>query len=336
MNRDCELKYWTAGEMRELFSERGQSAIECARLVGCSPADWIYFWSDKNCGNVATVSGTDALNPMTTADASCYGSSAAPGTYPQVSDKADPSGERFEIAVISDTHFGSKQQQLTFLSEFVRLCQERNIRTLLHGGDVSEGLMPRHGAKNERFIHTIDESTEYCIDVYPEGFDNSFIILGNHDDSMGRRLDGFDIGAAIQRERSDLTYLKSDPMPDMVTVDGGLKVQLFHGSGGCGKFRSTRAQNKSIELIGMLRRPHLLALGHCHIASMVPNYIGMYVYGLGAFQSQTSYIANKGLTPDICGLIFGYKINEIDGSPMNVTTEFVYATDLGGVRKFDW
>jgi len=313
--------------------------IDCARLVGCTPAEWIYFWSDKNCDNTNIISDADSLEPITSSSddsTSYYGSSAAPGTYHQVPEKADPSGERFEIALISDTHYGSKQQQITFLGEFVDLCQERNIQTLLHAGDISEGLMPRHGAKNERFIHAIDGLTDYCIDIYPDGFDNNIFILGNHDDSVGRRLDGFDIGAAIQRERPDLTYLKSDPIPGMVTVDGGLRVQLFHGSGGCGKFRSTRAQNKSIELIGMLRRPHLLALGHCHIASMVPNYIGMYVYGLGAFQSQTSYIANKGLIPDVCGLIFGYNINEIDGNPMNVTTEFVYASDLGGIRKFDW
>jgi predicted phosphodiesterase len=248
----------------------------------------------------------------------------------------DPSSERYEIAFVSDMHFGSIHQQLTVLNNFVELCHERDIRTLLNGGDISEGLMPRVGAKNDRFLHVIDDLTDYCVENLPDGFDVNAFILGNHDDSMGTRCDGFDIGKAVEMARGDLTYLKSTSLPDIIKVDGGINVQLFHGTGGCTKFRSTRTQNKTVELMAMSRQPDIIAFGHCHLTSMIPRYCGTYVYGLGCFQSQTKYLGDKMMEPDVCGLIVGYNINETTGKMVNVSPEFVYAEELGGLRENDF
>lgn len=357
-----EINRLSDKEMVALYNELG-SFTRCARRVGCSLGEWTSKWFVKNCeklieegvsfGRPDVTCRNDHLNscPSTILDNSTYvvNTSCNYEDYNIVDDNnwtkvenirswakvKEADSERYSIAVISDTHFGSKFQAKTALDRFVEICQERGITTLLHGGDVSEGIMPRTGAKNDRFLHSIDELTDYCIDNYPHGFEKSYFILGNHDDSLGRRMDGFDIGRAIAKERSDLTYLPLiDSLNDVCVVDGGARVQLYHGIGGCSKNRSMRIQNKLLEMIHMGVTVDFMMLGHCHVSSYVPNYYGVHVYGLGSFQSYTPFLSMKGMKPDVCGMIVSYEMFE--GHPVNVGTEFMFVEQLGGLHKEDY
>ena len=90
----------------------------------------------------------------------------------------DFDSDRYEIAVISDLHLGSIYQQLTCLNNFVDICEKRGIETLLNAGDTIDGLQQRLGSKNERFLHSIDDIEEYCVEMYPDGFENNYFSKG--------------------------------------------------------------------------------------------------------------------------------------------------------------
>src|SRR5688572_463565 len=53
-------------------------------------------------------------------------------------------GKRVRLAVISDTHFGSKQQQLTHLRAFVAYAKSCRVDAVLHGGDMTDGPPQMH------------------------------------------------------------------------------------------------------------------------------------------------------------------------------------------------
>ena len=48
-------------------------------------------------------------------------------------------GDTVRFAVVSDTHICSRQQQMSHLHSFYRLCSEREIDTVFNPGDLSEG-----------------------------------------------------------------------------------------------------------------------------------------------------------------------------------------------------
>lgn len=279
--------------------------------------------------NEYSVDNLDSLDNMVPVECKCDCGCGQEGRI------FDRDVETYSIAVISDLHLGSIYQQLSALNEFTDICKNRDITTLLCVGDLSEGIMSRAGHKNERFLHSIDEIGEYCAEVYPDEFENNIFITGNHDESINKRLDGYDIGKNICRIRRDLTYVPENPsLPDVVTVDGGLRVQLFHGANGCPKARAIRLMNKDIELRAMGQEYALLLGGHCHSSSFIPSYMGTPLVGCASFQALTPYLARKGLVSECGGVILNYQMCE--GKLVRLTPEFIFENELGGIRRMDF
>ncbi|HOL44094.1 MAG TPA: metallophosphoesterase family protein [Methanothrix sp.] len=230
---------------------------------------------------------------------------------------------QYSIAFISDLHFGSIYQDLNALNQFIQLCHDRGIETLLCAGDITEGLMPRPGHKNERTLHTIDDIEAFCVDNYPDGFKNSYFIIGNHDESIRLRGDGYDIGLNLVKDRPDLTYVIGDPsVPATVIVDGGVGVQLYHGNGGCTVARTNRMMLRCRSLMEMGHNFQVLAAGHCHNSSYIPSYMGAVLIGLPSFQRDTPYLAAKGLVPECGGVILNY--NADNGIITQCAPEFIF------------
>ena len=86
-----------------------------------------------------------------------------------------------EVALVSDTHWGSIYQQKTFFEAFIQDCKDRGIQMLLHCGDIIDGVMPRN--EDTRFLQTPEEFEKYVIQNYPTGFKKNYIISGNHEAS---------------------------------------------------------------------------------------------------------------------------------------------------------
>jgi len=104
----------------------------------------------------------------------------------------------FHYCVISDTHIGSKDDNLSYLDLVYNYCLQNNINYLFHGGDLIDGIQ---GADDKR-LYLSDQVYE-VIEKYP--YDDSIVNivnLGNHDfDSIAFDLP---IDEALIKYRHDI------------------------------------------------------------------------------------------------------------------------------------
>lgn len=83
-----------------------------------------------------------------------------------------------KIIIIADTHICSIYENISYLEEVYNYAIKNNIKTILHAGDLLQGIY-RNVSKKYR---TLERQVEHLEDIYP--FDSSItnhIILGNHD-----------------------------------------------------------------------------------------------------------------------------------------------------------
>ena len=108
--------------------------------------------------------------------------------------------DTYTSLIISDTHFGSNEENVKLLDIVYNFCIKNNIHNIYHLGDVIDGTTgkPKYLNPNEQVEHVIND--------YP--YDNSilnFILLGNHDlDIIGEELP---LHEAIQKNRKDMVCL---------------------------------------------------------------------------------------------------------------------------------
>ena len=210
-----------------------------------------------------------------------------------------PTG-KIKFGIVSDSHLGSKFQQLTHLNTFYQVCEKQGITMIVHAGDVCEGNGKLYrGQSYEMFLFGADAQREYICKNYPKykGV-KTYMIGGSHDYSFFK-TEGYDILDAIAQRREDLVYLGN---AGAYLHINGLKIYLHHPSGGVPYARSYRLQ-KLIEQIAPENKPHILISGHLHIPAYIPGYRNVEGFQVGCFQSQTPYLKAKGLFPWIAGLI---------------------------------
>lgn len=226
--------------------------------------------------------------------------------------KNDIEPEIYKVAACSDMHFGSKQQALTPFLSYIQEVLAQDIRTMVIPGDICEGLMPRQGHEQLRFLHSIDEIYNYIYNIFSEFADqleNIYLIQGNHDESLNRRAHGFNLCSNLARDFSSIHY-NDDPAKiiDPVTLDGGIKAILYHGRGGCSKNLVSRSRNKLIDYMNYTKDIDFLFLGHCHRFSS-DYWLGTHCFSLGCFQSTTHFLADMGKIPQVRGEIIQYQID---------------------------
>lgn len=283
---------------------------KCAFFTGCNRKTWSKYWYDNNLPNPRVTKISDLHQ--------------------------ENDGENYKIAVISDLHLGSREQQLTSLYSFVDTVSEQDISTLLICGDIVEGLMPRQGASQSRFLHGIDDIFEYTtsvFDYFVDRFSLIGIINGNHDNSLNGRSYGFDISYNLSQIYSNIYYNKEpeDGMNPMA-IDGGIKVVMHHGVGGCAQNLSTRTRNLSAKYLNYSSDWDFLFAGHCHGTSE-DYWLGKWTWSCGCFQSITPYLVSKLLVPRVEGMVISYDVTD-SGSVSNVQkTSYNYDNQI---RKKDW
>lgn len=206
-----------------------------------------------------------------------------------------------KVGGISCTHFGSRYQQLTAVREFYRLCADREIPLVLHGGDAVDGNGNVYkGQIYEMFCVGFDAQRDYMVENYPreEGVE-TMMIAGNHDHSYIKD-GGADILEAVAREREDITYLG---VYGAYLDLGPLSIYLMHSDAGGAYARSYKPQ-KIIEGFSPEGKPHIVAIGHWHTALYIPAYRNVEGFTLPAFQSQTPYLKRKGIFPNVAAWIW--------------------------------
>lgn len=139
-----------------------------------------------------------------------------------------PKGISRKMLLISDTHLGSKYDRLDILRYLYERAEEEEIDTVLHCGDLGDGLYPnRPNHQYELRVHGVDEHLDYIVNKYPhkDGIRTLFI-GGNHDYDYIRTA-GFDMGKAVSKARPDMIYLGQD-VADVKY--GRTRIRMFHGN----------------------------------------------------------------------------------------------------------
>lgn len=225
---------------------------------------------------------------------------------------------RFKFGVVSDTHLGSKCQQLTLLKSAYADFDRENVDFVIHAGDLVDGHKMYKGQEYELFMHSADEQRDYAVEQYPrlKNGKKTYIIAGNHDESF-KKSAGYNIVRAICTARPDMVY---QGMIGATFNIGRLRVEAVHPSGGVSYARSYKSQKHAENMISALIEvvrakkdpsvlPHIMILGNWHIADILPDYQGMVVVTQPCFQSQTSYLRAKGLTPNIGYTLFDISLD---------------------------
>ncbi len=245
----------------------------------------------------------------------------------------DSNMPRFEVAVVSDLHWGSIYQQISIFNAFINECKERSISYLFGLGDSIEGLMSRPNHEQARFLHSISDYEEYFLENYPV-FEKNYIISGNHEISLQKYRERYNFAEEMASKRSDLTYLKQG---SVIEGPGGIKFCLHHGGGSCetrDQSRNKRMKNRTLQLMSEGSCASIYLTGHCHRISVLPSFMNSMVIGVGCFCAPDTFTVRRFGSVDICGLILSYSV--LDGKPVNVKTDFRFAKQYDGVIEKDY
>jgi len=226
--------------------------------------------------------------------------------------------KEIKIGVVADTHFCSKHQQITHLHTFYEICKKDGVEEVLHSGDMVAGENVYRGQKYEIFLNGADAQSEYVIKNYPkiEGI-KTYFIIGNHDEDYMKNM-GVDIGKRVSAEREDMVYLGQTE--GRYYLNDNSWILLSHPRGGGAYAKSYKLQKK-IESLSSENKPNILIMGHYHY-SMYMFSRNVHAIHPGCFESQTLYLKEKSLMPEVGGVIITINIEE-DGSINRLKYEWI-------------
>lgn len=236
--------------------------------------------------------------------------------------------DHYRIGVVSDTHGGSKYEQLTALRSFYRYADEREVDLFIHAGDLTQGPDRMH---RDQYLgvhaHGSDQQVDYVAATYPRSERGAltYVITGNHDDSFLNE-GGTNVVRQVTAKREDFVYVGQDAA--YLTI-GGLRAYVTHPDGG-GAYAKTYKLQKLAAVMPVEKDVRLLLVGHYHSYAATLER-GTYALQLPCFQSQYSWLARKFLHPDIGGVILDLWLDDA-GRPARIAHELVtYAP-----RYEDW
>lgn len=231
--------------------------------------------------------GKDALDPKSISDSRL----AVPER--KVIDVGD---RHFRFGLVSDTHGGSKYEQITALNDFYeRAVGVEGVDFFIHGGDITQGSDRMHlGMELEVHAHGADAQASYVAESYPVVNRDTFFIGGNHDLSF-HKDGGQNIGRQIEDRRDDLHFIAQDAGHFDI---GGLRAFVVHPDG-AGSAIKTKAL---VEAMPIDRDPQLLIIGHYHRYN-ASQHRSVQILQLPCFQGRYGWLVRKGLVPQIGGMI---------------------------------
>ena len=225
---------------------------------------------------------------------------------PTVTD-VDWKGNRVvRFAIVSDTHMGSKYEQLSYLNEFYDICEHEGIKHVYHAGDITEGIMMRPGHINECHKNSANELEQWVIDNYPRRDSiTTHFITGNHDSSTMKHC-GHNMGPTIAANRDDMEYLGTDCA--VINLTPNCTLELRHPWDG-GSYAMSYRPQKMVEAMDGGSKPNILVIGHYHKMGYF-FYRNVHCYLPGCFQSQTPFSRGKGLAVHMGAWILEVHVDE--------------------------
>jgi DNA polymerase II small subunit/DNA polymerase delta subunit B len=198
---------------------------------------------------------------------------------------------------VSDTHIGSKKQQMSALKDFYREMRIRGIKKAFHSGDWVAGKHIYRGQEYELFLHSMREQKEYLVQEYPDEGIETIGIAGNHDYSWSV-LAGDSILEMAVMERSDIKIVGEY---QAFVEWNGFRFSLHHPDGGQAYAISYKLQ-KLVESFTAENLPDFVEMGHYHQKEYV-TIRGVECFQPGCFEAQSPYLIRKNLHPAIGGWI---------------------------------
>lgn len=215
-------------------------------------------------------------------------------------------GQRQKVAVISDTHLGSKYCLREQLKDFVHYAYDQGVREILHPGDVIDGVY-RHGMW-EVSHSGLDEQARDLYETLPKLPGLSYHgITGNHDFTFTEQI-GADVGSFLsnyfkERGRNDLHFYGNRGA--FLKVRGAV-IHLWHPRSGVSYARSYALQ-KNIEKYSSIK-PQIMLAGHWHVYCHVYER-GVHGIACPTFQGGGSAFSKSlGGAPAIGGLILAWDL----------------------------
>lgn len=291
-------------EMDDMYRKFG-SFRACSREMGISHHTFIKYYNNrkndvhnKNNEHVLTRDNSININIDSCDDRKC------------------------RIGLVSDTHIGSKYQQIYSLYEFYDKCEDEGVDVVLHAGDLSDGFGMYNGQVFELFALSERDQENYIVKHYPkiDGV-KTIVIGGNHDESFWKK-NGSDICYNVCNRRPDMQY--NGFYISNINING-VNIRLHHGDGGTAYARSYKPQRLAMSCIENenILNPDILVIGHYHSSCILPQFLGIYTVQMPGFQAQTpNYMGRKGLNPDIGGIIL--EVEKRSGSKKYTVTNTKY------------
>lgn len=205
--------------------------------------------------------------------------------------------EHLRLGIVSDTHLGSKQEQLSSLRAFYAYAEAEGVHAFVHGGDLTQGIYKKRQMAQGIHAHGSDAQAAYAIEVYPRSPVQTHIIGGNHDWTFMLES-GTNIVRLVAEHRPDLTYLGQDA--SYLTIDG-FRFYVIHPDGGNTYAKSYKPQ-KVVEAIPRDRGVQVALLGHYHTEGKFET-MDTQALMLPCFQGSYGYLIRKSLYPSIGGII---------------------------------
>lgn len=203
-----------------------------------------------------------------------------------------------KLGIASDTHLGSRYQQLTALRDFYERCKDEGVTVVFHAGDWLAGKNVYKGQEYDIFLHSMREQREYLAEKYPrvEGI-KTIGITGNHDESWTAHTGDKPVELAA-RHRDDIEIVAE--YQAFVTVNG-FKICLYHPDGAQAYAISYKLQ-KLVESFTAENLPDVVVMGHFHQKEYV-TIRNVECFQAGCFEAQTPYQVRRNLHPVIGGWI---------------------------------
>ncbi len=230
----------------------------------------------------------------------------------------DLGSNHVRLGVVSDTHLGSRFEQLTALRAFYDYADERQVDAYCHVGDVFQGPDQMHkGMELEVHAHGADAQVDYGVRVYPKSKRaKTYAITGNHDDSF-LKDGGINVVRRFCDNRPDFVYAGQDAAYLNI---GPLRLFLIHPDGG-GSYAKSYKPQKIAASLPLEERVRLLLIGHYHVRGSFREK-DTETLMLPCFQAQYAWLARKALHPDIGGYIVDIDLTD-DGRIARFATEYV-------------
>lgn len=195
---------------------------------------------------------------------------------------------------ISDTHLCNEKQQLHLINEVYEEAKNRNIDTVIHFGDITDGdYLNRPEHRYELFRLGAAKQLDYVVNYYPyvEGI-TTYFITGNHDATHNKN-GGIDIGRMIEKCRPDMKFMGSEYAILRPKESSKTTIQGYHPGGGCASGLSYRDQ-KYIDKMEPGTKPNVLVTGHVHQSHFM-SYRNVLAILVPCLTAKTPFATRQGL-----------------------------------------